>query len=142
VFNELEDNFHSNFDTVARWWLAFMYLRFMMGGSIIEFVKDQHLRVGILYAIGSVLLFARGVLRNFRLEFSPEMGLQEQARLLYDCAGLALPGDTLPYVLLAVTQLGDDRLNISINHNTREIAIGDGVGWNGVCLCLCLCVST
>jgi len=139
VFNELGDNFHSNFDTVVRWWLAFMYLRFMMGGSIIGFVKDQHLRVGILYAIGCVLLFARGVLRNLRLEFSPEMGLQEQARLLYDCAGLALPGDTLPYVLLTVVQFVDDKLGISVNEKTREIGFGNAWGWNGVCVCLCVC---
>jgi hypothetical protein len=143
VFNELEDNFHSNFHTVAIWWIGCTYLRIMMGGSsIITFMKDQHLRVGILYAIGCVLLFARGVLRNLRLEFSPEMGLQEQARLLYDCAGLALPGDTLPYVLLPVVQFVDDQLGISVNNTTREIGLAIGLGWNGVCLCLCLCVSS
>ena len=143
VFNELEDNFHSNFHTVAIWWIGCTYLRIMMGGSsIITFMKDQHLRVGILYAIGCVLLFARGVLRNLRLEFSPEMGLQEQARLLYDCAGLALPGDTLPYVLLTVVQFVDDQLGISVNNTTREIGLAIGLGWNGVCLCLCLCVSS
>jgi hypothetical protein len=88
------------------------------------------------------LLFARGVLRNLRLEFSPEMGLQEQARLLYDCAGLALPGDTLPYVIIAVTQLGDDRLHISMNEKTREIGMGNALGWNGVCkLCVSVFVS-
>jgi hypothetical protein len=142
VFNELEDNFHSNFHTVAIWWIGCTYLRIMMGGTIKGFLKDQHLRVAILYAIGCVLLFARGVLRNLRLEFSPEMGLREQARLLYDCAGLALPGDTLPYVLLSVVQLVDDKLYITMNDETGLIGFGNAFCWNGVCLCLCLCVSS
>jgi len=142
IFRELEGNFHSYFDMVARWWLAFSYLRLMMDGSIIAFLKDQHLRTGILYIMGCVLLFARGLLRNLLLEFSTEMGLQEQARLLYDCAGLALPGDTLPYVIIAVTQLGDDRLHISMNEKTREIGMGNALGWNGVCkLCVSVFVS-
>jgi hypothetical protein len=141
VFSELDGNFHSYFDMVARWLLACSYWRLMMDGSIIDFLKDQHLRTGVLYIIGCVLLFGRGVLRNLELEFSTQMGLQEQARLLYDCAGLALPGDLLPYVIVAVSQIVHDKLYISTNERTGQIGFGNAFCWNGLSLCLCLCVS-
>ena len=111
-----------------------------MNGSMIEFLKDQHLRTGILYIMGCVRLFARGMLRNLLLEFSTEIGLQEHARLLYDCAALALPGDLLPYVVVALSQIVHDKLYISTNKKTERIGFGNSLCWNGVYLvCVCAC---
>ena len=111
---------------IDRWLLVCSYWRLLMDGSI----------MGILYMMVCVLLFGRDVLCNLELEFSTEMGLQEQARLLYDCAGLALPGDLLSYVIVSVNQIVHDKLYIRTNEKTGQIGFGNALLWNGVCLFL------